>query len=303
MILAFVIATFSSESQNIERYNGPIIDVHLHAKSSVSSKNRPCFPQPCLGETTLAKTADQLKPLTLAAMKRNNIVLGLISGEELDNVLSWTEDSQDLFLTGIMVNRPSDIKLSTARELLSSNRAQFLGEVGPAYFGIPIDDPKLDPYFAMAHELDVPVLIHLLGIGGDSQYDPNLGNPINLVPILLKYPNLRVYLENAGWPYFEEAVSIMYQYPNVYADLSTIMHMFPRKVVLDYLKKLFDHGLGKRIMFGSDDMIWPEVIDENVELIQSVQFLNLSQKEDIFYNNAARFLRLSKEQIKDHHGK
>jgi len=301
IIVFLIVGTSSSKAQNDLRYSGPIIDMHLHAKSQISAKNRLCFPQPCTGEATIATHVEELKPMTLAAMKRNNIVLGLISGEELDNVLSWTKDNQDIFFTGIMVNRPSDIKVSTAYELLQSKRAQFLGEVGPAYYGIPIDDTSLDPFFAMAHELDVPVLVHMLGIGGDAYYNPKLGNPINLVPILLKYPGLRIFLENAGWPYLEEATTLMYQYPNVYADVSTILHLLPNQVALKYVKDLIDNGLGKRIMFGSDDMIWPEVIDENVELIQSAKFLSPTQKGDIFYNNAARFLRLSDEQITKHH--
>ncbi len=53
-------------------------------------------------------------------------------------------------------------------------------------------------------------------------------------------------------------------------------------------------------MFGSDQMQWPETIDLAVDAIQSADFLNAVQKADIFYNNAAQFLRLSKEDIARH---
>ena len=56
-------------------------------------------------------------------------------------------------------------------------------------------------------------------------------------------------------------------------------------------------------MFGSDQMQWPEVIDEAIEGIESAPFLSEEQKRDIFYNNAARFLRLSEAEIAAHHGK
>jgi predicted TIM-barrel fold metal-dependent hydrolase len=62
-----------------------------------------------------------------------------------------------------------------------------------------------------------------------------------------------------------------------------------------------DAGLGKRLMFGSDQMIWPEAIGMAVESIESADFLTDADKRDIFYNNAARFLRLSDEGIKAHH--
>ncbi len=57
-----------------------------------------------------------------------------------------------------------------------------------------------------------------------------------------------------------------------------------------------DAGLGKRIMFGSDQMQWPEVIDDAIDAIESAPFLSDEQKRDIFYNNAVRFLRLVKNE-------
>ena len=50
-------------------------------------------------------------------------------------------------------------------------------------------------------------------------------------------------------------------------------------------------------------MQWPEtIIDDEIDAIESAPFLSEEQKRDIFYNNAARFLRLSKETIAKHHG-
>jgi predicted TIM-barrel fold metal-dependent hydrolase len=40
-----------------------------------------------------------------------------------------------------------------------------------------------------------------------------------------------------------------------------------------------------------------------VRVIRNAPFLTAAQKRDIFYNNAARFLRLSKEEIARHHGR
>ena len=54
-------------------------------------------------------------------------------------------------------------------------------------------------------------------------------------------------------------------------------------------------------MFGSDQMVWPEKIGAAVEAIEQAPFLTGEQKRDIFYNNAARFLRLEEEEIAKHH--
>lgn len=235
-------------------------------------------------------------------MDKYNVVLAVISNSK-DLVLKWTEDSQDRYFTGILVGNPDEIDIAELRTLIESGRVKVIGEIGSQYQNIPIDDPSLDPVLALAHEFDLPVLIHCAGLGGSSDFPIHLGNPLRVAKVLKKYPGLRVYLENAGWPFLEEVTSLMYQYPSVYADISTILHLTPRPVAYAYLRGLIEKGLGKRIMFGSDQMIWPEVIGENVEAIQKAPCLSEEQKRDILYNNAARFLRLSDEQIAKHHGR
>ena len=93
----------------------------------------------------------------------------------------------------------------------------------------------------------------------------------------------------------------MYTYPNVYAGLSTITWVIPRVTFHAYLQALVENGLAKRLMFGSDQMMWPETIALAIDAIETADFLAQEQKRDIFYNNAARFLRLSKETIAKHH--
>lgn len=75
-------------------------------------------------------------------------------------------------------------------------------------------------------------------------------------------------------------------------DLS--LWKYPREIFYWYVRGLIDAGLGKRLMFGSDQMQWPDTIsDDEIDAIESAPFLSGEQKRDIFYNNAARFLRLS----------
>ena len=62
-----------------------------------------------------------------------------------------------------------------------------------------------------------------------------------------------------------------------------------------YLQALVRAGFGKRIMFGSDQMIWPEAIGMAIEGVESAKFLTRAQKRDIFYNNAVKFFRLDKK--------
>jgi len=39
-----------------------------------------------------------------------------------------------------------------------------MGEVGAQYGGLSPDDPKSEPYFALAEKLDIPVGVHM-GLG------------------------------------------------------------------------------------------------------------------------------------------
>jgi uncharacterized protein len=49
-----------------------------------------------------------------------------------------------------------------------------------------------------------------------------------------------------------------------------------------------------------DQTVWPGIIEPSIEAIERAPFLSHAQKRDILYNNAARFLRLTPQQIARH---
>jgi hypothetical protein len=67
--------------------------------------------------------------------------------------------------------------------------------------------------------------------------------------------------------------------------------------------RIVEAGFGKRVLFGSDQMVWPETIELAIESIESADFLTPEQKRDIFFNNAVRFLRLTEAQVTAMHGR
>jgi predicted TIM-barrel fold metal-dependent hydrolase len=292
LTFAFLIIANSTSGQS---------DMHLHSFNEIFANERFCFPQPCETRPSRVSDGEQLLPEALAVMEEYNVVLGVVSGE-IEDVRQWTNSSGERMIAGLLLWRPDDMAFADVKSLLETGEVKVLGELAFQYEGIAIDDPSVDPLLALAHELDIPVHVHVEGLGGTSDFPIHLGNPLRVGKVLRKYPGLRIYLENAGWPFLEEVTSLMYQYPSVYGDISTILHLTPSEVAYRYIKGLVDNGLGKRLMFGSDQMIWPEVIGENIEMIEGADFLSDEQKRDILYNNAARFLRLSEEQISAHHG-
>jgi len=66
--------------------------------------------------------------------------------------------------------------------------------------------------------------------------------------------------------------------------------------------RIVEAGFGKRVMFGSDQMVWPDALEAAIRSVETADFLTEDQKRDILYDNAARFLRLSEEEIARHHG-
>ena len=298
LLVVLVISIVGSNAQDL-----PIIDVHLHMQDEVMPKGPPRYPVTLedLPDTKI-KDVSELLPLTVKAMKDNNVVLGIVTWNDLDKINEWNEYAPGMFLTGFLLFDPLQPDIEIIRNEIIEGRLDIVGEIAAQYNGFAPNDPRLEKFYSLAEEQDVPVLIHCGGLAGRNEYfNIKDGNPLLLEEVLKKHPNLRIFIENAAYPFGQEIVALMYRYRNVYADLSTISWLLPRKSFHNYLEHLMDADLGKRLMYGSDQMIWPETIGMAVEAIETVSFLSEEQKRDIFYNNAAEFLRLSEEEIQKHH--
>lgn len=192
------------------------------------------------------------------------------------------------------------------RKLHADGLLKVIGELTFQYGGIAPDDPRVEPYYSLAEELDVPVAIHIgpgppgVSYFGGPKYRMRDSNALALEDVLMRHPKLRLYVMHAGWPMGDEMVALLYAHPQVYVDTGVINYAFPRAEFHAYLKRLVDAGFANRIMFGSDQMIWPGAVDAAIEGIETATFLSPQQKRDIFYNNAARFLRLSPAQMSAH---
>jgi predicted TIM-barrel fold metal-dependent hydrolase len=86
----------------------------------------------------------------------------------------------------------------------------------------------------------------------------------------------------------------MAYYPQLYTDLAVMLWVEPntQRYVREFLQNIKEAGYLNRVMFGSDQMTWPYAIEKSINFLNSLDFLTEQDKEDIFYNNAARFLKL-----------
>ncbi|MBA3670892.1 MAG: amidohydrolase family protein [Gemmatimonadaceae bacterium] len=187
------------------------------------------------------------------------------------------------------------------REQIRSRRVRAFGEMSPQYMGLSPADPRLEPYWRIAEEFDLPVGLHMgptvPGIAYDNarvpfgapRYRAALSEPMLLEEVLLRHKKLRVILMHAGYPRAEETIALLHAHPGVYVDVAALQTI-PRVAYHHYLQALVDAGFAKRIMFGSD---FPNELVSGIDAIASAPFLSVEQKADILCSNAARFLRLA----------
>ena len=313
----------------------PIIDMHLHASSVASFAGllggklpvphcvpMTDYPIPRSGlewqqsfanpgdacRKTMSATSDTaLMRQVLAIMERRNII-GVASGERLD---AWLAAGRNRVIPGIdPFEGPQPMPMDSVRALYAARRLVALAEVAVQYGGMEPDHPALRPMWALAEELEIPVGIHIgtgpVGapfVGPFKNYRARLHSPLLLEEVLNRHPKLRVWIMHAGWPMLDDLLAMLWTYPHLYVDVGVLDWALPRKEFHRYLQRIVEAGFGKRVMFGSDEMIWPETIGIAIESIETATFLTPQQKRDILYNNAARFLRLSPQEIARHHGK
>jgi uncharacterized protein len=293
-----LVGSFSAPAQNPQNRRDPIIDVHLHNYSTEELLKYQA-PNPLTGKPNGLATEQAHMQATLAAMQRYNIVKGVVSNNH--NVsLRWMAAAPGRIINSYGFDDPTVTDLELVRKEVGANRISALGEIGNQYLGINPNDPVMERFFALAEELDIPFAIHM-GLGppgaayiGYPKYRMSLSNPLLLEEVLIKHPKVRLYVMHAGWPMTDQMVGLMWAHPQVYVDIGAIAWGIPRKEFHSHLRRLVEAGFGKRIMFGSDQMVWPELIGAAVEGVESATFLTPKQKRDIFYNNAVEFFRLNK---------
>lgn len=313
----------------------PIIDVHLHAVAADSEGPPPiamCTPMrmpvwdparpynetfmkllkepSCEDPVWSPLTNEELRQQTFEVMERRNL-FGVTSGTA-ERVRDWKAANPDRIIPGLIFNVARDgatITPDALRSLVESGELEVLGEVTNQYAGISPDDERMEPYWALAEELDIPVGIHVgtgppgvlyLGARGNRA---RLHGALTMEEVLARHPRLRVYLMHAGYPLLDDLLALLYVHPQVYVGVGVIVFTQPRAAFYRFLQGIMDAGFGERVMFGSDQMVWPGVIERGIDVIEDAPFLSERQKRDILYNNAARFLRLSDDEIARHHGR
>ena len=260
----------------------------------------------------------------LEEMDALNIRQSVLHLNEPEDIEDWVEAAPGRFLAGPVFPCFADggdrrscrwdggdwPTVGWLRSQFEQGTLKIMGEMLFVYAGIAPTDPRMAPYWALANEFDVPVFVHInrgpppnspsRPAGCCPEFDANLGNPDGLRPVLEDYPELRLVLQHAGFPaldmldgidYLEETFALLEDYPNVYVDMTALNAAVPEPIHAAAVQLFIERGFVDRIMFGSDNWEAAPI----VERYQNFSFLSEEQRSDIFYGNAARFLRLAEE--------
>ena len=280
-----------------------IIDMHIHSYSNKDFGER----EPATDHygTKGAANAESHRIATFAAFRKFNIVKAVVSGNP-ESVEDWaSKDSAHIVIRGILMFTPNDYGMDTVKfeQMIKDKDIEIFGETAPYYGGTTISDAVWQPYLRICEKYDIPVAVHTGGgdPGGTYTWSPKarlrLADPYWMEDVLVQYPRLRIYMMHAGgedWP--EHAIRLMAYYPQLYTDLAVLLWVEPntQRYVKEFLRNAKEAGYLDRIMFGSDQMVWPYAIGKSIQFLNSLTFLTRKEKDDIFYNNAARFLKLKK---------
>jgi len=274
-----------------------IIDTHFHALKW-NSFGDPPPPNEITGVNPKEMSDADEQSIMLAALKKNNIVKAITSG--VPNLLSgYKSADKDRIIEGLLVENKNELPdTATFVGMIKDGKIKVFGELGLQYFGKVLTDPMFEPYLSICEKYNIPISLHT-GISFPNtpyiccpQFRTSFGNPQLIEDVLVKHPKLRVQLAHMGYPYLEETMAILSVYPQVYVEIAAVDWLVPKPYFYNYLKALIEGGMEKRIMYGSDEMIWSDAFSLSIKNIEMAPFLTEQQKQDIFYNNAARFFNI-----------
>jgi predicted TIM-barrel fold metal-dependent hydrolase len=257
----------------------------------------------CATPLKAAKSDKEFQDALIETMKRLNMTI--IASGDASIIRSWKKAAAPgRVIPSIGISASKEMTVVAFTDSLSRGFYKVMGEVAPQYQGMSPSDNSLDAYFAAAEKLNIPVGIHM-GTGGNGmanitspKYRASMGNPLLLEDLLARHPKLKVWVMHAGYPMIDEMIALMGANAYVYVDVAGMIWSYPLAEVNDYIKRMVQAGFGKRIMYGTDLMIWPKLLETSIGVIENANYLSFDQKRDIFFNNAVRFFRLDESKYK-----
>jgi predicted TIM-barrel fold metal-dependent hydrolase len=233
--------------------------------------------------------------------KKSGVKVGIcqhgISYYDLDTQIEKVLEANAKFGKSIYYNLFYDPKKSErSLEIIEKNKDKinFSGvKVWSSGFALGLDDKLFYPLWEYAVQNDIVISAHTWSPYTDNPIQA-YSNPLLLESVYRDYPNVKIILVHSGGKvdFYDEVIEFARKHETAYLDFSGDCFYPP------IFKKVLNKIGNGRSLFGTD----MPMMDVRYHIANVLAAdISDSDKEDIFYNNAAKFLKLSEEQISKHH--
>jgi len=176
--------------------------------------------------------------------------------------------------------QPTEALEETKQYVTNGHCQGIMMEPGYCEYPLVADDKYIYPIYEYCEQNNIPVL---MSIGGFCAPDKSYNDPIQADHIATDFPNLKIALCHASWPYVSEACHVAMNRSNIY--LSPDMYVFNCPSSQDYVAGA-NYLIKDKILFGSAYPIFS--MQKAVEY-----YLNCGIKEEnlpyTMYKNAEKF--------------
>jgi len=122
-------------------------------------------------------------------------------------------------------------------------------KMGPIYQNVAPTDSRFRRLMGRAEELGIPVLIHQ-GTTFCADVSLEIANPVQLQPLALEFPRLRMVIAHLGHPWINETLVLIRKNRNMYSDISALYYR-PWQFY-NALVAAMEYGVLGRLLLGSD---------------------------------------------------
>ena len=308
LVVLFVVAR-TSPGQDKEAAL-PIIDAHAHCIDPTQAtlpipSNSLLNLLPVPGQVAgcpKAKTLKEVKASSASEWAKNNVRFSVVSGGKNEAAIqAWAKENEQgsvriipsyclPFYDKSWVDGDHKAMAEKWSEEIDQGKYGALGELIMGYNKIKVDAEFVWPYYAVAEEKGLPAFFHFgsLPIMNMEEW----AKPLVLEKVADAFPNLVIVACHVGGGRnIQDTIKLMQRKKNVYTDISFLSGtnaQFTHEVLAEF-KEL---GLLSRVLYGSDQLVWPGLISKSVENVKS-SGLTAEELRMVFYSNAAKILRVA----------
>jgi len=199
----------------------------------------------------------------------------------LEQIAEWNKESNGRIIGGSTYN-PHKIEWSLKHVERAEKEFGFRYVwVHPGSYGLPLDDKRFYPLYALCLDLDVPVCMQT---GQSAEPLPSDYNrPMRADEIAIHFPNLKIVLTHTGFPWITEWISMLWRHPNVYGNIGAYMPsaLDPRLVAF------LDRAGRSKVMWATNGLGLTRIKREFLELS-----IRDETKKAVLRDNAVKVFKL-----------